>query len=568
MKLVALIFILFALPPLLATPRCEANEILLRNRTCFCPFFKFNNACLRQRFQTTVNTTLDELYSASRHLLGSTQPLLLTVDASNAEAMEALAASLRSVRSAGTVVTRVVDATDTLVGGDASATLELMNVSADTQLGVVNLTVDCRYPQVDYFFLYLHLGSTPPACPPFDASNLCCHGQMAPAAEFSTADNVDCTSNDPFTALDTFVRRWGGAYLQDDKQVLQLSVPQSLIPSAIENGARVYRLGVGMVVFGRLAQNTEARVELVMNASVTATSFGAFFQYSGVEYTRLQLERCGPLVYAHLLIKASGVEAVQNLRYQTWDGGEWLAPAACANRTVAYLGGLPLTGCNVSIEPSFVEIYMSMQGALPVNRTTTLYVLLQRGSVLTRVVAKTDDTMLNHCNAPVVIDPTSHDAFTINVMQGTQVKYTGPLQSVRLTDVAALTLSIVSKSPLYTYAFDNVSVVYSLVGASQITPLMPNGRITPQLERLCETGAVCLIEDLVLSGVCQTTEKCEMQEAGLFLMPLYPWGRATLKGDTYTVMVAQIRETLRPTEEGRQPPPTKTLMRRLMGWIF
>ena len=542
---------------------CPANEILLRNRTCFCPFFKFNNQCLRQRFQTTVNATLDELYHSSRHLL-STQPLLLTVDASNAEAMEALAASLQSLRSVGTVVTRVVDAMDMLVGGDASATLELTNVTVDTIRGVLNLTIDCRYPQVDYFFLYLHLGATPPACPPFDAENLCCHGRMSPFAEFGTADDVDCTSNDPFTPLDTFVRMWGGKYpYADDRQTIQLSVPQSIIPSTVENGARVYRMGVGMVVFGRLAQNTEARVELVLNSTVTATSFGAF-QYSGVEYTRLQLERCGASeVYAHLIIKASGIEAIQNLRYQTWDGGEWRIPA-CANNTLVYMGGIPLTGCNVSIEPDFVEIYMSMQG-IPVNTTITLYVLLQRASVLTRVVAKTDNTILNHCNAPVVIESTSHDAFTINVMQGTQTKYSGPLQNVQLTDVAALTLSIVSNSPLYTYAFDNISVVYSLVDASQITPLMPNGQITPQLERLCDAGAVCLIEELLLRGVCQTAEKCEVQPAGLFLMPLYPWGRATLKAGTYTVMVAQIRETLR---ENEQPAQTKTFVRRLLGWIF
>jgi hypothetical protein len=547
----------------IAHTACPTNEILLRNRTCFCPFFKFNNQCLRQRFQTTVNATLDELYHSSRHLL-STQPLLLTVDASNAEAMEALAASLQSLRSVGTVVTRVVDAMDVLVGGDASATLELTNVTVDTIRGVLNLTIDCRYPQVDYFFLYLHLGATPPACPPFDAENLCCHGRMSPFAEFGTADDVDCTSNDPFTPLDTFVRMWGGKYpYADDRQTIQLSVPQSIIPSTVENGARVYRMGVGMVVFGRLAQNTEARVELVLNSTVTATSFGAF-QYSGVEYTRLQLERCGASeVYAHLIIKASGIEAIQNLRYQTWDGGEWRIPA-CANNTLVYMGGIPLTGCNVSIEPDFVDIYMSMQG-IPVNTTITLYVLLQRASVLTRVVAKTDNTILNHCNAPVVIESTSHDAFTINVMQGTQTKYSGPLQNVQLTDVAALTLSIVSNSPLYTYAFDNVSVVYSLADASQITPLMPNGQITPQLERLCDAGAVCLIEELLLRGVCQTAEKCEVQPAGLFLMPLYPWGRATLKAGTYTVMVAQIRETLR---ENEQPARTKTFVRRLLGWIF
>ena len=566
MKRLILILALFLLPTATTTtPQCAANEILLRNRTCFCPFFKFNNQCLRQRFQTTVNATLDELYTASRHLLMSTQPLLLTVDASNVEAMEALAASLEGLRSVGTVVTRVVDATDVLVGGDASATLELTNVTLDAVRGVLNLTIDCRYPQADYFFLYVHLGTTPPACPPFDSDNLCCHGQMWPAAEFSTGEGVDCTSNDPFTPLDALVRTWGGTYLEaDSKQAIQLSAPLSLIPSALENGARVYRMGVGMVVFGRLAQNTEARVELVLNSTATATSFGGFFQYSAVEYTRLQLERCaGSPVYAHLIIKASGIEAIRNLRYQTWDGGEWRLPG-CANRTVGHMGGLALSACNVSIEPGFVEIYMSMQG-VALNRTTTVYVLLQRASVLTRVVAKTDDAVLNHCNAPVVVEPTSRDAFTIHVMQGTQTKYAGPLQNVRLSDVAALTLSIVSNSPLYTYAFDNVSVVYSLMDASQITPLMPNGQITPQLERMCETGAVCLIEELLLSGVCQTVEKCEAQPAGLFLMPLYPWGRATLKADTYTVMVAQIRETLRPNAP---QPETKPLMRRLLSWMF
>jgi len=541
---------------------CPTNEILLRNKTCFCPFFKFNNACLRHRFQTTVNTTLDNLYTASRHLL-STQPILLTVDASNVEAMQALAASLEGLRSVGTVVTRVVDAVDVLVGGDASATLELTNVTVDTVRGVLNLTVDCRYPQVDYFFLYLHLGATPPACPPFDTENLCCHGLMSPSVEFKAADNVDCTSNDPFTPLDTFVRMWNGAYLYDDKQTILLSIPQSLIPSAIENGARVYRMGVGMVVFGKLAQNTEARVELILNSTAVTTSYGSF-QYSGVEYTRLQLESCkGSVVYAHLIIKASGIESIQNLRYQTWDGGEWKIPA-CSNTTVVLMGSVPLAGCNVSIDADFVEIYVSMQG-VPLNKTTTLYVLLQKASVLTRVVAKTDNTVLNHCNLPVIIQSTSQDAFNIRVMQGTQVKYSGPLQNVQLTDVAALTLSIESNSPLYTYAFDNVSVVYSLVDASQIAPMMPNGQITPQLEQFCDAGTVCLIEELFLGGVCQTSEKCEIQPSGLFLMPLYPWGKATLKAGTYTVMVAQIRETLRPNPSAPQP---NTLMRRLMSWIF
>ena len=146
------------------------------------------------------------------------------------------------------------------------------------------------------------------------------------------------------------------------------------------------------------------------------------------------------------------------------------------------------------MEAEFAGIYRSMRGG-PINRSTALYVLLQRASVLTRVVAKTDDVILNHCNAPIVIDTATNpnDAFTLQVMQGAQMKYSGPLQTVQLTDVAALTLSIVSRSPMYAYAFDNISVVYSLVDAAQITPPMPGGRTPPQPAALCQTGGPCPI---------------------------------------------------------------------------
>ncbi|MBV5332493.1 hypothetical protein JZU54_02770, partial [bacterium] len=146
-------------------------------------------------------------------------------------------------------------------------------------------------------------------------------------AEFITSDRVDCTSHDPYAPLDEFVGMWNGAYLSEDRQALQLSVDlsQPNVPSIIEGNARVYRIGVGMVVFGKLAQNTEARVELILNSSAIATSFGAF-QFSGVEYSRLQLESCGGSVFAHLVIKMPGVRSIQNLRFQTWDGGNWLAP--------------------------------------------------------------------------------------------------------------------------------------------------------------------------------------------------------------------------------------------------
>jgi len=548
--------IVAALLPLVADALpCATNEILLRNHTCHCPFFKFNNLCMRRRYQTTVNTTLDSLYSTSRHLL-SQQPMLLTVDASNTEAMQALASALRSIRSIGTVVTRVVDSTDTLVGGDASATLEIVNVTVDKASSSLNLTVDFRFPLSDYFFLYMHLGSTASQCPPFDPTNRCCRGDMSNSEFITAAGYVDCTSNDPYAALDRFVSMWGGVFLSE--QTIQFTVYLPNVPSTIESAARVYRLGIGMVVFGKLAQNTEARVELLLNSSSVATSFGAF-QYSCVEYTRLQLEACGGSTFAHLIVKASGVQSIQNLRFQTWDAGDWIAPN-CSNGTVM-LGTTRLLGCNVSIEADFIDIYVSMKG-IAVNKTTALYVLLQRGSVLTRVVAKTDNTVIDRCSVPISINATGHDAFTIQVTQGNRLMYSGPVQLVQLTEVAALTLTIVSKSVLYAYAFDNISVVYSLVDSGQILARMPNGEVTPELEALCDSGNVCLIEELLRGGVCQTGEKCEVQGSSLFLMPLYPWGGATLRNGTYTVMVAEIRETLL---QGNATQPG--LVRRLLNWI-
>lgn len=581
-----------------AQPRCAANEILLHNGTCHCPFFRFGEACLRHRYQTTVNATLDAVIAHSRHLLGSSdqQPLLITIDATNAEAMQALADSLSPlVRGGGTVVTRVVDSVDTLVGGDASATLEIVNASMNASSSVLTLTVDCRLPAVDFFFLYLHLGSgaAEPPCPPFVSG--CCRGDML-SPEFLTV-GVDCTANNPLQQMDAFVRAWNGRYApspgadggggeeRNSREVFSISIPlnRSDIPSTIENGARVVKLGLGMVVFGKLSQNTESRVELQLNSSSVATSYGQF-RYSFIEYTRLQLEGCGGVLFAHLTVKAANVTGVRSLRFQSWDGGDWLVPPGncsstatgpgVANPTAVLLGDgtTPLAACNVSITGDFVDVYLSMKG-LPFNRTATVYALLQRGAAFARVIAKTDSTVLQHCNAPLRINTSAHDAFDIEVMQGGVVKYSGPPRLVELTDVAALTLRILSKSAIYAYAFDNVSVVYSLVDSAQILQRMPDGKVTPELEELCDAGNVCLIESLLLNGQCQTMDKCEQQgEKGLFIMPLYPWGRATLnRKGTYTVMVSEIKETVIPESAAGPPPGSASaagMMRRLLGWML
>jgi glutaredoxin-related protein len=459
------------------------------------------------------------------------------------------------------VVTRVVDSVDTLVGGDASATIEITNVSMNSRSSALTLTVDCRLPLVDFFFFYLHLGNTAdPPCPPFNSG--CCRGEMG--SEFLTTA-VDCTANNPHQQMDAFVGAWNGQYAApDSRELFNISIDLNRvdIPSSMENGARVIRLGLGMVVFGKLSQNTESRVELQLNSSSTATSFGQF-RYSFIEYTRLQLEGCEGVVFAHLIIKATNVTGVQSLRYQTWDAGEWISPN-CSSGAVMLQGVTMLSGCNVSITRDFVDVYMSMKNIKP-NKTTAIYTLIQRGTVLTRVIAKTDDTVMQHCNAPVTINTTQHNAFDVEVTQGTQIKYTGPPQLIELTDVAALNLKIVSRSSVYSYAFDNVSVVYSLVDSSQVLSRMPNGKVTPELEALCDAGNVCLIETLLQDGVCQTMEKCELQGGnGLFVMPLYPWGRSTLKAGTYTVMVSEIKETVITTQHS----VGNTVMRRLLNWIW
>jgi hypothetical protein len=545
----------------IASALCPANEIRLHNQTCHCPFFKFNGRCMRHRYQTTVNATLDSVFAHSRHLLSD--PLLITIDASNAEAMQALADSLDPLRSVGTVVTRVVDSIDTLVGGDASATLEIVNVSVSSGSSVLTLTVDCRLPLVDFFFFYVHLGGvTDPPCPPFTPG--CCKGDMQ-SAEFLTT-GVDCTANDPLQQMDAFVRAWKGSYASpDSRELFNISIEMNRadLQSTVENGARIIKMGLGMVVFGKLSQNTESRVELQLNSSSVATSFGQF-RYSFIEYTRLQMEGCEGMIFAHLIVKAANVTGIQSLRFQGWDGGEWTTPN-CSSGSVMLQGVTLLSGCNVSITSTFVDIYLSMQNTT-VNKTTAVYVLLQRGSVLTRVIAKTDDTVLQHCNAPVTINTTQHDAFDIQVTQGSKIKYTGPAQLVELTDVAALTLKIVSKSAIYAYSFDNVSVVYSLVDSAQILARMPGGKVTPELEALCDAGNVCLIETLLQNGACQTMDKCEMQgPSGLFVMPLYPWGRSTLKSGTYTVMVSEIKESVIPA---RPPLQAGGVMRRLLGWMW
>jgi hypothetical protein len=312
-----------------------------------------------------------------------------------------------------------------------------------------------------------------------------------------------------------------------------------------------------MVVFGRLAQNTESRVEIQLNNTVTSTSVGSF-QFSGIEFSRLQLETCGgKVVFMHMVIKAANIQGVQSIRYQS--GEKWLQPE-CVQ--IPWTRGGTL-GCNVSIESEFVDIW----APLPANFTSssaTLYVLLSRGSVLTRVVARADGgSVIEHCKDPVVIRPNRHEGqYIIDVLQGNRVKYSGQADFVQLFDVAALTLRVRSNSSVYRYSIDNISVVYSLVNSSVILSLMPNGRVTPELEALCDSGNICLIETLLESGECTTHEKCEIQgENGVFVMPLYPWGVGTLKTDgTYTAMLTEIKETLTVDQ------PSSTL-RRLLSWM-
>ena len=271
---------------------CPQNEICLRNHTCHCPFFKYDGWCLRRRFQTVVNTTLDSL-QAARHLLST--PMLLTIDSTNVEAMQELSAALAGAVNMGTVVTSVIDSLDTLIGGEPSATMEIANLSMRGYRA--NLTLEYRLPQVDFFFFYMHFGSSAPPCPPFDIMDSCCRGEMGP--EFHTVA-VDCTGS-AMAQMNQFAASWGGAVSLASNR-LTIALDLAHVPPDPDG---VYRFGVGMVVFGRLAQNTEARVEIQINTSTTVVSTGSF-QYSFIEDVRLQLEAYGSLLFARLMVKAAG----------------------------------------------------------------------------------------------------------------------------------------------------------------------------------------------------------------------------------------------------------------------
>jgi hypothetical protein len=279
-----------------------------------------------------------------------------------------------------------------------------------------------------------------------------------------------------------------------------------------------------MVVFGRLAQNTESRVEVQVKPGLTVASSG-FFQYSFVESVHLQLEAYGPLVFARMVVKASGVTSVDSLRYAISDGGEFLLPS-CASRRYSQCGQTAI-GCDVVMDADFVAVVVPLSNITALPQTVLVYALLTKGSSLTRVLAKTDGTVLQHCHAPVDVNAHTKDSFYLEVLQRGRTLYTGPAQLVNLTDVALLTLRLHPLVNDTTFRFDNVSVVYSLVPAERITALMaPSGRVTPELEALCEGGSVCLIETLLRRGVCQSAAKCEWQGTDLVVMPLYPW-----KGD-------------------------------------
>ena len=514
---------------------CPANELCLRNRTCHCPFFKLNGACLRHRYQTSVNTTFDALQSARRLL--SAEPLLLTIDSTNYEAMLALSAELEAVANIGTVVTSVVDSLDTLVGSEPIATLEIVNLTVDGTRATV--TVEYRAPLVDFYFFYIHFGTSAPPCPPFDLMGACCRGSMG--GEFRTI-GVDCTAN-PVAQADLFAKLWGGHM---DDQRFNVTLDLLTVPSVLSgSNGRMHRFGIGMVVFGKLAQNTEARIEVQLNTSASIVSTG-FFQYSFVDFARLQLEQFGedgPL-FAHLVVKASRVAAVQNLLVGASEDEPLLPPANCSDLVNVSCAALStwrmVPACNVTVDPDFIDITIWLPELTP---NFLVYALLSRGTSLARVAVKTDDTVLQRCTRPPLqIEPSSQDGFDVQVIQRGQILYSGPTQLVNLTEVALLTLRIRTNSSIWEYTFDNISVVYSLVDAEQILSLMTRGKVTPALDELCSDGSVCIIEQLLLNGVCQTEGKCEWQGSDLVVMPLYPWGVGSLRNGAYTVLLTDIKE--------------------------
>jgi hypothetical protein len=254
------------------------------------------------------------------------------------------------------------------------------------------------------------------------------------------------------------------------------------------------------------------------------------------------------------MVKAVGVEAVQSLRYSTSEHEEFRVPNCSTLSNYTQCGQSVYIGCNVTIDPEFVEVLIPLPAITPV---TLVYVLLSKGASLTRVLAKTDDAVLQHCKPVIHANAHTLDTFTVEILQLGETIYAGPVRLVNLTDVSLVTMRLHSLSNDTSFKFDNISAVYSLVDAAVVISLMPNGVITPQLEALCEEGRVCVIETLLANGVCQSDSKCEWQGDDLVLLPVYPWNQDSYKGGAYTVMLMEIREH----------PLIPTAARRLMNWF-
>lgn len=572
---------------------CVPNALCLRNGSCYCPYFGDATSCSRERYQTLVKTTWNDIGKINTLVSG---PLVFTIDSTNYEAMKALTEKFHGL-GIWSATSRVIDSFDIQLTDLEVVTLQIhdVNVTADGKL--LQIYVEFALPHSDYYYFYIHskadVANAP--CPPF--STACCVGDLGD--DYTTAEGVNCTVVDGIHAPETLTRNWlntlGGEMLSSNMFVIRLNVStlhRTIVQEQQHNGINMtseivdHVVGIGMITFGKYPQNTESRVAIRLSQQTNISMFG-FFQYSFVEHVNLQLERFEPydgaqtnvkkseFFFAHMVIEAKDIEAVHGVRYR-WelDGSsgspfEFVAPI-CNNTALKVCDGRYLA-CNVTITPVYVEIIFPVPKPEP-NHSLIVYALLSKGTSISRVVSRTDRNYLDYCPATFNAHVSTVVPYELEILQQEKRLYIGPPSPVVITDpVILLNLRLHVDSQRADGRLFYISEVYLLFSKDDpTTVVVGNGgnNSFAALSGRCQYSARCYVDSIVYMGVSQDPTRCEVDASGnIVLNPSFRWpGQEVASNLVNVVMFVMVHEKISTIHTALSSQPN--VARRLLRWLY
>lgn len=543
------------------TCNCVANALCLRNGTCYCPYFGDATSCNRERYQTVVKTTWNEIGKINMN----SGNLLFTIDSTNYEAMKILTEQFKGL-GIWSATSRVIDSLDIQLNGNDIVSMQIKDVNI-TQGGAV-LSVSLLYtapPSVFYYF-YLHMNSdrSNAPCPPY--TDNCCVGNLG--SDFVTVD-VNCNKS-----VDTQLQKWLSAYNGSivGNGILNIKIPIASLPSRIVtldtsgNNATEYAFGIGMISLGTLPQNTESRI-LVQISKNTNTSVVGSFQYSFIENVNVQLESYGgDQFFVRMIVQASNVEAVHGVKYQWGSNASdltlFVLPQCYPSVPSVRVCDGRYLACNVTITPVYVEIIFPVT-APPENmqdaeKVVTVYALLSRSSSISRVVSRTDASYVSNCRQPVNVLLTTPLPYDVEVVQGGRTLYRGNPKPLLLNESIVLVtfrLHVIDVSKQF--FFSELYILHSR--DDPMTLIIPDGDNSfDALSSRCVNDR-CIVESILYMGVSQNRVRCEVRANGeILLNPSFRWPSGDSGSVVNVVLFLVVQEKVKPSGSNS----------RLLRWIM